>query len=348
MDNTNAPRNSAHAFDNKSEVERELKSYRGKRFSLPQFSTEGFEIVADASKNTATIPSKEQSPIMADLNTLWDLNKFMTPRIPVSLGVLTPEEQAEFSKPRATRTLDMPIKFPGSQFRIPKSLEQFKSVIERVAHFEAAINPDCFDEYYCYLSIDQGMVAPDTLQREAPCHVDGFQGARWSPKVRLNHTYVVSDAIPTTYYPQAFDLSHLDETKHNFFWEMNKIVADSNSVHAWKPEPFELNMIDAYTVHRGSEAEEMTFRTWIRLSFEVRQFDRLGNAKNPLFSYDWDMVPRDIEGLGLVPYDETMDASLRVFPWQNLEGDAHANPADRTKPKLRKPQSEKISRGLID
>ena len=60
------------------------------------------------------------------------------------------------------------------------------------------------------------MVEPGVLQREAPCHVDGFQGARWDPKVRLNHTYTMGDAVPTTYYEQPFDFTRLDEKVHNF------------------------------------------------------------------------------------------------------------------------------------
>ena len=102
---------------------------------------------------------------------------------------LTPEQLKTFATPGVARTLDMPIKFPGSNFRIPKSLLQFKEVIELVANYEATINDKCFDEYYCYMTVDQGWVKPETLQREAPCHVDGFQGARYNPKTKINHTY---------------------------------------------------------------------------------------------------------------------------------------------------------------
>ncbi len=309
--------------------------YRGKHFTVPTLSHEGFEIVADAAKNLAPIPSAAESPIIADLNSVWDTRRFLVPRIPVSLGMLTDEERRAFSRPGAPRTLDMPIKFPGSNFRIPKTLEQCYGAIERIAHFEADANSDCFDEYYCYMTLDQGIVQPDTLQREAPCHVDGFQGTRWNPKTRINHSYVVGDAIPTTYYPQPFDFSALDEARHNFFWEMNRIVAATRSAHAWHPQNNEINMIDAYTVHRGTEAAEQTFRTWMRLSFEVRKFDRLGNAHNPLFAYDWEMVPRDIEGLGLSAFNEDCDPSLRVFPWQQTNGQAHADPKTRTKPMLK-------------
>jgi hypothetical protein len=307
--------------------------YHGKHFTVPQHTAEGFEIIADRKKNNIIIP--ENHPIIQDLNTTWDIEKFLIERKPVSLGKINSDQMAIFCEPNVPRTLDMPIKFPGSNFRIPNSLKQFKDVIEIVANYEAQINSKCFDEYFCYMTVDQGFVKPGSLQREAPCHVDGFQGARWNPKTRINHTYVIGNAIPTTYYVQPFDLRHLDEAKHNFFWEMNNIVAKTKSAHAWQPEDGEINMIDAYTVHRGTEATEPVMRTWIRLSFEVRKFDRLGNAHNPMFQYDWEMVKRDIESLNLVAYDETSDPSLRVFPWQDVNGDAHPDPKQRTKPNLK-------------
>jgi hypothetical protein len=314
----------------------ERLEYRGKRFYLPPLSSEGHVFEATTAANRIPFPVRDAltAPILDELNSVWDLKHFRVPRRPVSLGLLTDEERAVFGTPNVPRVLDMPIKFPGSSVRLPKEHAQFRSVIERILHFEAALNGACLDEYYCYLTVDQGTVRPDTLQREAPCHVDGFQGARWSPKVRINHTYVVSDSLPTTYYVQPFDFSALDEARHNFFWEMNRQVAQTRSAYAWRPQENEINLIDAYTVHRGSEAAEPTFRTWIRLSFEVRQFDRLGNAHNPMFRYDWPMVKRDIEGLDLVAFDETSDVSLRVFPWQTETGEAHADVRNKTKPLL--------------
>lgn len=308
-------------------------SYRGKHFTLPSLSEGGFRIEPDLEAQTPPIP--RDNPIIQALNSIWDTSNFLVPRVPVSLGMLSEDELREFGRSPVPRTLDMPIKFPGSDFRVPAELEQFLPVIQRVANYEARINAECYDEYYCYLTVDQGTVRPGTLQREAPCHVDGFQGARWNPKVRINHTYVVSDAIPTVYYVQPFETAHLDETRHNFFWEFNRQVAETNSRHAWRPRAGELNLIDAYTVHRGDAAEVETFRTWLRLSFEVRIFDRLGNARNPLFRYDWKMFPRDIEGLNLVPYDPDCDPSLRVFPWQKPDGAAHSDPKMRTQPNLK-------------
>ena len=72
----------------------------------------------------------------------------------------------------------------------------------------------------------------------------------------------------------------------------------------------------------------------MRISWEARKFDRLGNAHNPLFDYNWKMVERDIEALHLVPFDPDCDPSLRVFPWQGPDGQP-LNGGPKTKPNLK-------------
>jgi hypothetical protein len=288
------------------------------------------------------------SPILRCLNTTWNVEEFKRPRRPVSLGVLGADELAVFARPEAVRVLDMPIKMPGcSEYRIPRPLAQFAGVIQRIADVEHAINAEHGD-YYAYLTIDQRWVEPGTLHREAPCHVDGFQGARWNPKCRVNHSYTVSDLLPTAYYIQPFDFSGLDEKVHDFFWEMNAQVADTNEIHRWQPKPAELTLMDCYCVHRGVEndGQSRVFRTWLRLSYEERRrvFDRLGNAHNPLFDYDWKMVDRDIEQLGLVPFRKNGDPSHNVFPWQDLEGKPLPPGAPKTKPRLRRDRPSRASR----
>lgn len=320
----------------------EYIAYRGKHFDVPTLTPGICFAPEDPFKGGGILENlsnqENTRPIFDDMATVWDLQKFKTVRKPYDLnhGISINEAtKAKFSQKGAVNVLDLPIKFPGSDFRVPKELLQFEDIIRRVARFERQYNYSSYDEYYCYASVDQRWVKAGSLQREAPCHVDGFQGAKWNPKVKINHTYVISDILPTTYYVQPFNFDALDEAKHNFFWEMNRQVALTNSQYAWQPQPYELNLIDAYTVHRGTPADQDCFRTWLRLSFEVRIFNRLGNAHNPMFSYDWQMEPRDIEGLNLVAFDSNSDPSLRVFPWQKLDGEAHSDRHTRTQPNLR-------------
>lgn len=319
----------------------EQLSYRGKHFSLPALSATGVHMVPNGTSELPEIP--RHSALIEDLNSIWDLERFKIPRTPVLAGTLSSEELESFRAPGVPRVLDMPIKMPGSDFRLPAELAQFAPAIQKIIDYEWTVNRQCFDEYYCYLTVDQGRVTSGTLQREAPCHVDGFQGARWNPKVRINHTYTVSDALPTVFYPQPFDFSLLDDRKHNFFWEMNRQVAATNSASAWQGKNGEILLMDAYCVHRGVEAAEPTERTWIRLSFEVRIFDRLGNAHNPMFNYDWKMVPRDIEQLKLDVFANDGDTSLSVFPWQAPDGSELPHGAEKTKPRLKRNALDDLS-----
>jgi hypothetical protein len=309
--------------------------YRGKHYRVPVFDAAGALTLLANPDAAAPVPADE--PVIRGIGQTWSLAQFLVPRRPVSLGVLEPEVLEQFCRDGVPRVLDMPIKFPDNpEYRLPRALAQFAPVIQKIINFEHRVNPEHHD-YFAYLTIDQRTVAAETLQREAPCHVDGFQGARWQPKCRTNHSYTVSDVLPTAYYVQPFDFAQLDEAVHDFFWEMNAQVALSNEAHRWQPRPAELTMMDCYCVHRGVEAEAETRRTWLRLSFEERRrvFDRLGNAHNPLFDYAWEMVERDIEQLHLVAYRTDSHASLRVFPWQDLDGDALPSGSHKTKPMLR-------------
>jgi hypothetical protein len=309
-------------------------AYNGKHYDVPVFDP-ARPVILEA--GPCTVPLDRDSPVIRGIHSVWDLAEFTRPRRPVSLGVLSADELALFARPGAPRVLDLPIKMPDCpEYRLPRAFAQFAPTVQRIIDVEHAINPH-HAEYFAYLTIDQRPVQPGTLHREAPCHVDGFQGARWKPKCHTNHSYTVSDLLPTAYYVQPFDFTGLDEARHDFFWEMNAQVADTNEAHRWQPEPAELTVMDCFCVHRGVEASRPTFRTWLRLSFEERRriFDRLGNGHNPLFDYRWTMVERDIEQLGLVAFRTDVDPSLNLFPWQGLDGKKLPRDAPKTKPKLR-------------
>ena len=319
-------------------VERiERLSYRGKRYQIPVFDS--IDAIVLRGRLDAALPAlPEDHPVVRGIHSIWDLAQFRTPRRPLPVGLLSDEDLSLFTRPGVARVLDMPIKMPDiDEYRVPRAFRQFVPALQRIVDVEQRVNPHLRD-YHAYLTIDQGIVRAQTLHREAPCHVDGFQGARWQPKCRTNHTYTVSDVLPTAYYVQPFDFTGLDERIHDFFWEMNAQVAETDEAHRWQPRPAEITLMDCYCVHRGVEADRDTERTWLRLSFEERRrvFDRLGNAHNPLFDYDWEMVERDIEQLHLVPFRAAVDASLNVFPWQAPDGTPLPPGAGKTKPKLRR------------
>ena len=312
-------------------------AYNGKHYLLPIFDTAG-AVVLRPDPTRATIPASPDGLVVAGIHRPFEIRELLHPRRPASLGLLDAAELVRFAAPGSPRVLDMPIKLPDlAEYRLPRALAQFAPTLQRIIDVEHLINPHHAD-YHAYLTIDQGVVEAAQLHREAPCHVDGFQGGRWHPHCHTNHSYTVSDVLPTAYYVQPFELTALDETKHDFFWEMNAQVADTAEAHRWQPHAGELTVMDCYCVHRGVEARERTPRTWMRLSFEERRrvFDRLGNAHNPLLDYAWRMVERDIEQLHLRAFREHDDPSRTVFPWQALDGSPLPAGAPKTKPRLRR------------
>ena len=223
----------------------------------------------------------------------------------------------------------MPIKLPDlAEYRLPRALGQFAPTLQRIIDVEHLLNLHHAD-YHAYLTVDQGVVEPDQLQREAPCHVDGFQGARWHPRCFTNHSYTVSDVLPTAYYVQPFDLTPLDETKHDFFWELNAQVADTNEAHRWQPEAAELTVMDCYCVHRGVEARAHAANLLrLRRSRNGAACSIVSATRTIRYClYAWPMVERDIEQLHLRAFRDDCDPSHAVFPWQALDGLAAARRA---------------------
>lgn len=251
------------------------------------------------SPEAASLPLDDlkHKPVIRDIGTAWDIAKHADARTPVVLGRLSDAERAEFVKPVARYTehvLDMPIKFPGTDIRVPVDLASFAPVIQRIVGMERALNPD-YDRYYAYLSIHQGLVIPGERQRETPYHVDGFQGPRWTEKHPANHSYLLTDALPTVFYPVDFPLDHIDPNFDDIYAEFAMRIDADPGIKTWMPKPLEIMLMDCYCVHRGQPAIEPTFRTWLRISWETRIFDRLGNAHNPLFDYNWPMLARDTD-----------------------------------------------------
>lgn len=199
-----------------------------------------------------------------------------------------------FAEFKGIRCLDMPIKMAGSkEYRVPKELEQFLESISKMIAFETAHNENVID-FYAYLTIDQSETNGRETHREAGLHVDGFQGKRIDPKVECDRSYISFDCDCPSFWNQSFEtVEYMNEETQNVFHEFDKTKHYSSEI---KCLPFNIYFMDCYAVHSANKAEN-TKRTFCRLSFSVRQFDRLGNSHNHLFDYKWDMFTRDINSV---------------------------------------------------
>lgn len=233
---------------------------------------------------------------LSTLNTLWNEEQFSKTNLPKEIFTLNKAEIEFYSVNDSIRVLDMPIKFPGTEYKIPQELTHLISIIKKIASHEHIINSK-INDYFCYLTIDRRIVKSGNTTRKSGIHVDGFQGARLGEKLPVDHSYIIYNNLPTIFYNQAFKVQkEWDKNCHNYFEGFEKQKSKSSEV------TYPVNtvlLIDAYTLHEAPMVLEDTHRTFVRLSYTVREFDRLGNAHNHMFEYEWKMFPRDTQ-IGLI------------------------------------------------
>ena len=65
---------------------------------------------------------------------------------------------------------------------------------------------------------------------------------------------------------------------------MRYLADESQSVLT---KPYDINLMNAYSVHSSIETQLDCYRTFVRCEFSTLKFDRRGNAVNPYFEYSW-------------------------------------------------------------
>lgn len=226
----------------------------------------------------------------------WDIEFYNKLNFPVNLGTL--EDQPMFSTKKdeiGLRFLDMPIYIPNQGWKIPKELEQFKEVIAKAAAFERSVNPD-FEKYnYVYITVDQGEVEPHKAQRRTGWHGDSYlriDSKKRDVDVPCDHVYVVADSCPTPFLPGPFSLEGIDPENIDEVLQRFSSVAEGK-IPTYYPNNTLLRL-DPYCVHNVgfNNTDQTLFRTFVKISVSRSKYCKLGNAHNPLFIYDWSMVPR--------------------------------------------------------
>ena len=223
--------------------------------------------------------------LIEDIRKVWDPARFSLPRQPVVVAEISPEILLAPTE----EVLDMPIKLPYLPFKIPFD-NGVQEIIDICTAFEQSINPD-WENYHCYLTINQGLVQPRLTQRNPGAHFDGMQGTRYPLKFRACHQYLVSSNLPTTYYVQSFNIADLKTDKHNWFKTFER---QKDPRTAYQPKPFELTLQTAYCVHESTPAVIASPRTFVRIEFSLKQFNRIGNTRNPILDTGWNYEPQPI------------------------------------------------------
>lgn len=192
------------------------------------------------------------------------------------------------------RCLDMPLRLAGDEkYSLPEEWASLRPLLEQIVAVEQSNNPHWRD-YYTYMTVDCKQVEPDEQQRHGGLHVDGFQGERHPVKHKVTRNYVLTTNGGTRFYPQKFVV--VDPQKYNVFQGFDLqakdyVIAEENVVH----------FMNAYTVHESGIASRKGLRTFLRVTFDIKEFDRLGNTHNSMLDYAWEMVGRNVHNTVQTP-----------------------------------------------
>ncbi|MES2971253.1 MAG: hypothetical protein V4702_02960 [Patescibacteria group bacterium] len=246
------------------------------------------------------------SLIARDINTIFDLHGFEEPRMPYVVG------EADFSQVLiGTKYNSVPLKFPGSEYRVPKELACIRYILELCASHEQGLNPRV-DEFYAYLSLQRSEVIQGQRQNSGGLHSDGLQGRRIQPKVMIEHGYSATDRDPTLFFPQVYDMDGVDIDTH---WMDDVFAGQTDREKRISFAAGQVTVFDAYCVHQAVPATSTGPRTFFKLTFANRQYDRAGNTINLLFADEylresWAFGPRSMP-LDLICADGSAVGDIR-------------------------------------
>lgn len=243
------------------------------RYQAPELSLEGSIYFYPQGLWTPTI-----DPDNIAYYTLFkpfNLNSYLSPRLPIDMGWTDVKEWDDCQ----VNVLRMPLKFPGTSYKVPGALASLMPLISRAAAYESYINP-LHDDCFCHITFDRSTVEAGQYHRFPGFHGDGIQGTKLTPKVNVEHSYILTTNPPTEFCLQPFFLKHLDEAKHNYFLEFDKQAKECN---VYKSLPDHLYLIDPYMVHRTPVIEQSVNRIFVRITYAFTELQHPKNTINPLF-----------------------------------------------------------------
>lgn len=189
----------------------------------------------------------------------------------VSLPVRLNKDRLKLSHDETVFVLRQCVKVPNGELLLPKELDFVSPVLDRCVDFQKEYFEN-FDEVFIYLTVRNGLVS---TRNDMEWHVDGFQGnERHEPE----NSYLYMDKHPTEWLNQSFDVTHLDEKKHNFNSYFDQKANVENVVTA---EEESIYLFDPYMIHRRPYIDSDVFRTMIRITFSYVEIEDPTCTPNP-------------------------------------------------------------------
>lgn len=225
-------------------------------------------------------------------NRQWSLDLFKSNDKPLMVGQVNGNEFSKRSD-KFLWTMDLPIKMPFSDIRVPDEFEQFREFIEKAYTHEVICNPNVHN-WYAYLCIDQRQVLPMSTQRRPGAHADSFPTGNVHMNRLSDSVYLAYDCLPTEFCNGNFTFELSINTNIN-----KEIISHfenkTNDVHTY-PD-YHIIKMDSGHVHQVgfNKTANPIDRTFIKLTFSPDIFNRIGNDHNYLFDYNWPLYERSVE-----------------------------------------------------
>ena len=229
-------------------------TYNNNRLSTPTFSNQYYTIKSE----THVIAEEMKKEAVVDIiGKYWDQSEF-SKRVHTPVAIGTVENREAFlgkdGERCLERSLHLPIKLPGSEIRIPNEYKHLSEVLQKIFNFEISVNPKWFEKLYCYLTVDCGPVPRSNFQRVPGPHVDGIPRDRKHPEKQLtDHAYLATNALPTRFYLQPFNMDPYDLKKHHFFAIFRALSDESRTITV---HPFDIVLMGPYTVHTPEQTKK--------------------------------------------------------------------------------------------
>lgn len=136
-------------------------------------------------------------------------------------------------------------------------------------------------ESYVYLTAKHMYQPPKQSFNRLGWHSDGF--------LTDDINYIWCDKYPTVFNSSVFELTPDDVIS---MAEMDDQAKPENDVLFKENELLRLNQ---FNIHRVAEVTKGCFRTFVKVSFSKDKYDLVGNSRNYLLDYNWEMKERKEE-----------------------------------------------------
>lgn len=174
----------------------------------------------------------------------------------------------------------MPIKLAGkTYYEFEKRLQCFLELINACAKdFDFLFGGQAFKESYMYITAKHMYQTPNNSFNRMGWHSDGF--------MTDDINYIWSNKFPTIFNYSDF---HLTQDDIISMFEMERQALPHNDYTFAENELLRLNQ---FNIHKVAPVTEGGMRTFVKISFSKDKYDLIGNSRNYLLDYNWEMKAR--------------------------------------------------------